>query len=65
MKIISCLIFLMITLGAYAQEKQPYDPSKQRPSTPEERLLRKQWVLKRKYEHFGGDIVRPGTQKGH
>ena len=58
------LLLVALSFNAYSDDKKAYDPSKQRPTTPEERQLRKQWVLKRRYEHFGGELVRPGTQKG-
>ena len=58
------LLLVALSFNAFSNEKKAYDPAKQRPTTPEEIQLRKQWVLKRKYEHFGGELVRPGTQKG-
>ena len=58
------LVVMLFSLLGWAEAKRPYDPSKQRPTTPEEKLLRKQWIEKRRYEHFGGDMVRPGSQKG-
>ena len=54
----------LIGLFAFAEEKKPFDPAKDKPTTPEEIALKKQWVAKRRYEHFGGDLVRPGSMKG-
>ena len=58
------LIVMLLSLVGWAEEKKAYDPSKQRPTTAEEKRLRKQWIEKRRYEHFGGDMVRPGSQRG-
>ena len=56
---------VLLSLVAAAEEaKKPYDPAKDRPTTPEEVELRKQWIAKRRYEHFGGELVRPGSMKG-
>ena len=55
----------LIPLLALADgEKKPYDPAKDKPTTQEEIELRKQWIAKRRYEHFGGELERPGSVKG-
>ena len=64
-KTIAFVLLTLLSLAATAEEpKKPYDPAKDRPTTPEELALRKQWIAKRRYEHFGGDLVKPGTMKG-
>jgi len=56
---------VVMSMIAVAEEtKKAYDPAKDRPTTPEEIELRRQWVAKRRYEHFGGELMRPGSMKG-
>ena len=57
-------VALLIAATGHSEEKRAYNPAKDRPTTPEEVALRKQWMAKRRYEHFGGELVKPGTQKG-
>ena len=52
------------SLFCVAEETKTYDPAKDRPTTPEQLALRKAWAERRRYEHFGGEVVKPGTRKG-
>ena len=56
-------IFLA-TIMCCADESKPYDPAKDRPTSPEQAAMRKAWVEKRRQEHFGGELVKPGSRKG-
>ena len=46
------------------EEKRPFNPGKDRPTTPEEVAQHKAWVEKRRYQHFGGDLLKEGSMKG-
>ena len=64
MNFLITIMFCMFSMMVFAEAQKPYDPATQRPRTPEERILRKQWVEKRKYQYLGGDLVVPNSQKG-
>lgn len=61
--LVIALLFSFFSVCAEG-ERAPFDPAKDRPSTPEEVAIKKAWVAKRRYEHFGGDLVKPGSMNG-
>ena len=64
-KLLFAALSVSLALVSCADEpKKPYDPAKDKPTTPEEVALRKAWVAERRYKHFGGDLLVKGTLAG-
>ena len=62
---IAAIMLLALPFLAISEEAKPtFNPAKDKPTTPEEIALKKKWIARRRYEHFGGDLVKPGSLKG-